>query len=278
VEYNGAEITGKTNTISANGLTFTLKKVTAGMDTPGDTTDDEVINLSVEDNTQAVYDMVKDFVTKYNELVKEMNEVFYAPSAKGFDPLTDEEKETMTDDQIEKWETKIKDSLLRRDDTLGSILSTMRSSLTASVEVDGKDYTLSSFGIGSANYTEKGILHITGDKDDSLLSASENKLMKALTEDPDTVMQVFNKLAGDLYGTLNEKMSSTSLRSALTLYNDKEMTKSVTNYKEDLKELEDKLKTIEDRYYKQFAAMETAMAKMNSQSSSLASMLGLNTQ
>jgi flagellar hook-associated protein 2 len=275
--YNGAEITSSSNTISANGLTFTLKQVTAGMDTPDDTSDDEVISVGVNDNTQAVYDMVKDFVTKYNELMKEMNEVYYAASTKGFDPLTDEEKESMTDDQIEKWETKIKDSLLRRDDTLGSVLSTMRTSLSANVKVDGKDYSLSSFGIASANYTEKGILHIAGDKDDNLLSASENKLMKALTENPDAVMGVFNKLSEDLYSTLTDKMSSTTLRSALTLYNDKEMTKSITNYKDDLKELEDRLKVIEDRYYKQFSAMETAMAKMNSQSSSLASMLGLNT-
>ncbi|MHB8129445.1 MAG: flagellar filament capping protein FliD [Mobilitalea sp.] len=274
VIYNGAALTSKTNTISANGLTITLKGVTS----TADPTDDESISLNISDNTKAVFDMVKGFVKTYNELIKEMKENYDAPSAKGFDPLTDEEKESMTDDQIEKWEDKIKSSLLRRDNTVDSLFSNMRTTLSESVTVNGMKYDLSSFGIGSANYTEKGILHIDGDEDDSLVSGSTNKLMNALTEDPDTVMKVFNELAGKLFTSMTEKMSSSSLSSALTFYNDKEITKTVTKYKTDLKELEKRLENVENRYYKQFAAMETAMAKMNSESSSLMSMLGGNQQ
>jgi flagellar hook-associated protein 2 len=274
--YNGAEMTSSSNNVSVNGLTFTLKGVTAGLDTVGDTSDDETISLSVSSNTQEVYDMVKNFIKTYNELLTEMNDSYSAASSRGYDPLTDEEKESMSDTQIEQWEDKIKASLLRRDDTLSSLISTVRTSMSESVTVDGKKYSLSSFGITSANYSEKGKLHINGDADDSLVSAKENDLMTALTEDPDTVMKVFNELGSKLYSSLTDKMSSTTLRSALTFYNDKEMAKTVTNYKEDLTELEDKLQDMEDRYYKQFAAMETAMSKMNSQSSSLASMLGTN--
>jgi flagellar hook-associated protein 2 len=273
--YNGVEMTSASNNVSVNGLNLTLKGVTAGLDTV-DTSDDETISLGISNNKQAVYDMVKSFVKTYNELITEMNENYYAASSKGFDPLTDEEKETMSDDQIEKWEDKIKTSLLRRDDTLNSLLSNMRSTLNENVKVNGKSYSLSSFGIGSTNYTEKGLLHINGDTDDSLVSGKNNDLMKALSEDPDTVMAVLNTLGDKLYSTLTENMSSNSMRSAFTLYNDKEMTKTVTGYKADLKKLEEKLQDMEDRYYKQFAAMETAMAKMNSQSSSLASMLGTN--
>lgn len=275
IEYNGVEIKNSSNTVKVNGLTFTLNGVTAGLDTP-DTSDDETIRLTVTNDTKAVYDSIKSFIKTYNELIKEMNENYYATSAKGYDPLTDEEKETMTDDQIEKWETKIKDSLLRRDDTLASLVSSMRTNLSASVKIDGKSYSLSSLGIRSLNYTEKGVLHIDGDQDDSITSSFDDKLMKALTEEPEKVMGIFNKLAGDLYKDLTQRMSGTSLRSALTLYNDKEMSKSVTSYKESLKKLEDKLTDMENRYYKQFTAMESAMAKMNSQSASLASMLGMN--
>ena len=67
--YNGAELTGSSNNFSANGLIFTLKGVTAGLDTD-ETSDDEVISLSVSSNTEAVYDMVKDFVNSYNEILK----------------------------------------------------------------------------------------------------------------------------------------------------------------------------------------------------------------
>jgi flagellar hook-associated protein 2 len=253
-----------------------LKGITAGLDTVGDTSDDETISLSVSNNTQEVYDMVKNFIKTYNELLTEMNDSYSAASSRGYDPLTDEEKESMSDTQIEQWEDKIKVSLLRRDDTLSSLISTVRTSMSESVSVDGKKYSLSSFGITSINYNEKGKLHINGDEDDSLVSTSKNDLMTALTENPDTVMKVFNELGSKLYSTLTDKMSSTTLRSALTFYNDKEMAKTVTNYKEDLTEVEKKLQNMEDRYYKQFAAMETAMAKMNSQSSSLASMLGTN--
>jgi thiamine pyrophosphokinase len=142
------------------------------------------------------------------------------------------------------------------------------------VKIDGKNYSLATFGIGSVNYTEKGLLHINGDKDDSLVSALDDKLMKAINEDPDKVMTVLNSVADDLYSDLSDKMKSTKLRSALTLYNDKELNNQVTDYKDELSKLEVKLKDIEDRYYKQFSAMEAAMSKLNSQSSSLAGMLG----
>lgn len=275
--YNGAEIKSASNTITVNGLTITLKSVTIGANT-ADTSDDVDLNINVQDDTKAVYNMIKDFVKSYNELIKEMNEAYYAASAKGYDPLTDEQKEAMTDDQIEKWEKKIKDALLRRDDNLNSLLDTMRTNLSKGINVNGKNFSLASFGIASSNYTEKGLLHIDGDEEDSMVSAKENRLMKALEEDPDTVMKVITQVADSLYSDLTKKMSSTSLRSALTLYNDKDLTKQITKYKKDLSEMETKLQKMEDKYYKQFAAMESAMSKLNSQSANLASMLGLNTK
>jgi flagellar hook-associated protein 2 len=182
----------------------------------------------------------------------------------------------MTEDQIEKWENKIKNSLLRRDNSLGSLINTFRSTLNEGVTVNGKTLALSSFGITTQGYTEKGLLHIYGDTDDETVSSYENKLMDALTNNPDEVMEVMSKLADNLHSSLMDKMKSTSLSSALTVYNDKEMTKSLSNYKSDLAKMEAKLADIENRYFKQFAAMETAMARMNSQSSALMSMLGTN--
>ena len=266
IVYNGADLEGSSNQVTANGVTFELHGVTEGSDT---------VSLTIANDTDAVYDMVRNFVKGYNELLQEMNTLYNANSSRGYNPLTDDEKEAMTDDQIEKWEQKIKDSLLRRDDKLSDVLSTMRTNMAGSVTVNGKNLSLSTFGIVTGAYTEKGILHIAGDSEDSLYAGDTDKLKKALSENPDEVIQVLTKLANNLYQDISDKMKSTSLSSALTIYNDKEMDKLETRYKKDLATLEKKLKNMEDRYYKQFSAMETAMSKLNSQSSQLSSMLGL---
>jgi flagellar hook-associated protein 2 len=203
-----------------------------------------------------------------------LNDSYYADLAKGYEPLTDDQKEAMTDDQIEKWETKIKDSLLRRDNTLGTLISSVRNTMSRSVAVDNKAQYLSTFGIVTTDYTERGLLHINGDKDDQSVADEENDLMTALTNDPDKVMKVFTKLASDLYDDLGEKMKSTSMRSALTFYNDKEMKKQIDDYEDNLDVMDEKLQDMESRYYKQFTAMEKAMSQMNSQSNYLTSMLG----
>ncbi|MBQ8846149.1 MAG: flagellar capping protein, partial [Lachnospiraceae bacterium] len=92
---------------------------------------------------------------------------------------------------------------------------------------------------------------------------------------PDKVMEVLQTISKNLYDTMADKMKASELSSALTFYNDKQITKELTGYKEQLKKEEDRLTEIEDRYYKQFASMETALSKLSSQSSSLASMLGM---
>ncbi|MFV0341937.1 MAG: flagellar filament capping protein FliD [Anaerocolumna sp.] len=270
VTYNGAELTGSSNTIIVNGLTLNLKGTTA----PGET-----ISLTVSNNTQANYDMVKNFIKSYNEILKEMNTLYYADSSSGYDPLSDDEKEAMSEGQIEKWETKIKDSILRRDSVLGSVITGMKQSMSSSIEVAGKKYSLSSYGIQtSTDYTEKGLLHIFGDEEDSVYSTNDDKLMKALEEDPDTVISVLSGISKNLYDTMNDKMKAIpNVRSAFSFYNDKLMDKEQTDYKKRITVLESKLTDMENKYYKQFSAMETTLAKLQSQSSALAGMLGTST-
>ena len=267
--YNGAEISGSSNNMTVNGLEITVKGTT-------DQASGETIDIVITKDTQAVYDMVKDFITSYNDVLKELNDAYYAEHSRGYDPLTDQQKEAMSESEIEKWENRIKDSLLRRDGTVRSIIDGMRSTLSRRVSVDGKNYALVDFGIGAVDYTEKGLLHIDGDEDDILVSAKEDKLMKAIIEDPDAVMKVFNTLANDLYETMSDQMKSTPLSSALTFYNDKDMAKTLATYKEDLSNMERRLLNLENRYYRQFAAMESALATLNAQSSSVMSLFGMN--
>lgn len=267
--YNGVEYKSSSNIITINGMTITAKDVTA---------DNETVNITVNRDNETIYNMIKDFLKSYNELLDELNDNYYADPAKGYEPLTDEQKKAMTDDQIEKWENKIKDSLLRRDDSLNCVISAMRDCLNRNVSVDGKNYSLASFGISSSDYTERGLLHLDGDPDDSLTCTKEDKLMKAISDNPDAVMKVFSELMGDLYKNMTEQMKSTPLRSASTFYNDKELKSTLKDYKDKLSTMQDHLEELEDRYYKQFSRMETMLSRLNSQGSALNSILGINTQ
>lgn len=266
VQLNGALIASAGNTITANGLTLELTGVTTGA---------EVINLTVNNDTEAVYTKIKDFFKEYNDLLKEMNEKYNAASARDYAMLTDDDKEAMTEEQIELWENKIKDSLLRRDDTLNSLISTMRTAMQKTVEIDGKTYSLATFGIGTGAYTEKGLIHINGNEDDGEYASKEDQLKKALNEDPETVGKVFSDIMSGLYKDLTDKMSATSISSALTFYNDKQIQSQIDDYETQIDDWEDRLLDLEDRYYKQFSVMESAMAELQSQQTSLGNLMGM---
>lgn len=261
VVYNKTTFESGSNTMTVNGLTINAVEVT-----------DSPMKINITNNTDNVYDMIKGFTKTYNSILKEANDLYYAGTAKGYDVLSDEERDAMTDEQIEKWETKIKDSLLRNDTTLGSLRSALTTITSTNVTVNGKSYSLSSFGIGTADYTEKGLLHIDGNSEDSKSSDKPDKLMAAISADPDLVMDVFTEIGNQLYKTLTDKMASSKLSSALTFYNDKQITSQKSSYEKEIAKWEEKLSDMEDRYYSKFSAMETALAKLNSQTSYFSSM------
>ncbi len=266
IKLNGAVMTSSTNSVRANGLTLDLKGLTA----PGQT-----VTVTVTNDSDSVYSKIKDFVKSYNELMTEMYDKYNAASARDYKMLTDDDKEAMSEKQIELWEDKIKDSLLRRDDTLNTLMSTFRSALQKTVEVDGKTYSLASFGVGTGNYTEHGILHIDGDEEDGLYGSKTDKLKSAIDQDPELVAKVFSGVMSDFYKTLSDKMSASSISSALTFYNDKQIQNQITDYDKSIKTWETRLADMEEKYYKQFSAMEKAMANLQSQQNQLAGLLGM---
>ena len=95
-----------------------------------------------------------------------------------------------------------------------------------------------------------------------------------INEDPQVVQEVLSGIVTNLYNDLTKKMTATTMSSVLTFYNDKQMTTQLTQYKKDIKSWESKLSDMEDRYYKQFTAMEKSLASLQSQQNSLASYLG----
>lgn len=279
VVYNGATFQQSSNNFSLNGLNFTVNDVTVTKDDAGNIIKDNPIHLTVSTDTDTIYNAVKDFIKEYNSLVKEMNTLYNADSAKDYKMLSDDDKESMTDDEVKEWENKIKASLLRRDDTISSLLSTMRTTLNKSVTYTGSDgvekrYSLASFGIVTGKWNEYGQLHIEGNADDSEYSDMDDKLRKAIEENPDALIETLSGLGNQLYTSFQKAMKGSDLSSALTFYNDKEMDKSIDGYDDKIKKLQEKMNKIEDKYYKQFAAMESAMAEMQAQQSSLSGLFG----
>lgn len=261
---NKATYTSNTNNFAINGLTITAEAKTDGE-----------ITITTNTDTDAVYDSIKDFFKEYNTLIKSMDEAYNASSSKGYEPLTSDEKEAMTEDEVKEWEKKIKDSLLRKDATLGSASSSMKTLMAQSFEINGKKYSLATFGIKTQGYfdaadNEKGVYHIDGDKDDDVSSGNDDKLRAAIANDPETVISFFSQLATSVYNDLSKKMASSSVSSAYTLYNDKQMTKEYTSYTSKISDKEDEITKWEDYYYKKFSSMESALAKLNQTQSSLA--------
>ena len=268
VEYNGVKYSQASNTFSINGLTIEA------------TEEGGTQTFSVGTDSKGIYDKVKSFVKSYNDLIGEMNTLYSAARVKDYEPLTDDEKKAMSDDEVEKWEGVIKASLLRRDDTINSLTSSMRSTFSKSVAVtmsDGttKNFALSSFGINTGVYTEKGKLHIYGDSDDADYADYDDALMKAINENPDAVEKTFSTLGSEIYNNLMKAMSSNKeLSSALTFYNDKQMDTEIQDYKDKVSDLQDKLQDEQDRYYDQFSKMESAMAKLQAQQTYISQLFG----
>ena len=265
IELNGATFTSSTSSFQINGLNISVNALTE---------EDEEITLSTDTDVDGIYNMVKDFFKEYNELMTTLDKSYNAASSKGYEPLTDEEKEQMTDTEIEKWETKIKDSLLRRDSTLDGVMNSITSAMLKTYNINGKNYSLSSFGIKTKGYlnsseNDRYTYHIDGDKDDSTSSGNADKLRAAITADPEGISEFLNKLAQGVYDELSKKMKSTSLSSAYTVYNDKKMQNDQRDYKSKISEWEKRIEKYEEKYRKQFTAMETALSKLNSTTSSL---------
>lgn len=268
IELNGVEFTSSTNNFSINGLNITAQAETDGP-----------ISITTNIDAQGIYDKIKDFLTEYNSVINEMTKLYNADSASDYEPLTDEEKEAMSEEQIEKWENKIKGSLLRRDGTLNSIMSVMINSMAQSYEVNGQKVSLSTFGISTLGYlnaaeNENYAYHIDGDEDDESTSGKKDKLMAAIEEDPDQLMEFMQKLMNNLYENIDKKMKSTDLSSAYKVYNDKELDKEALRIEEMISKWEDKVSDKEEYYYDKFSQMEVALSKLQSSTSSISSLLG----
>lgn len=253
IELNGATFESATNKFDVNGMSIIAKQI-------------GVTNVKTE-NQSKTFDTIKDFFDKYNSLITTMNKAYNSTASKGYSPLTEDEKYALSDKQIEQWENKLKEGALSKDNTLNSIINTFKNAMMGYKGEDG--ISLSTLGITTGSYFE------ANKENRGTYKIDENKLKSAIEKDPDKVVKFMTGLVSSVYDAINNKMKSTSLNSAYTLYNDKQIKKDIEEQKKKIKNWEIKISALENKYYKQFANMEKALTSLQGNSSSLNSLFGI---
>jgi len=232
------------------------------------------VQLKANSDIDSMVDKVKEFVEKYNELISGMNDSLKEKKYRDFPPLTDEQRKDMTEAEQKLWDDKAKSGLHRNDSIVSGGLSDMRNAIYGKVGIDDNIIdTLAEMGITTSSiYTDGGKLVI-----------NEEKLKKALTENPDQVVKTLTQ-SGEKTSTEDTRGIVQRLRDSMKVFTNKIETKAgkvsstdqqytigkslidtndrITNFKR-------RLEDMEARYWKQFTAMETAINKANSQSSYL---------
>ncbi|HZG74058.1 MAG TPA: flagellar filament capping protein FliD, partial [Chondromyces sp.] len=268
---NGLETQRTSNTFDMNGVTFTLKQTF---------TDNTTVNVSINNDGNQVFENIKSFVDKYNELIGKINGKISEERYRSYTPLTDEQREQLTDKQQEQWEEKAKSGLLRRDSILTSALSAMRGDFYQPVsnsDIHPMFRQLASIGITTtSNYLEGGKLEI-----------NESKLKEAINNNPEAVEALFRG-GGDsglesekgiihrLYDSVNETMDKLKARAGNSFSTNQQFTigRNLRSLDDRIDRFEDRLKRIEDRYWSQFTAMEKAIQRSNEQSMFLMNQFG----
>ncbi len=272
IVLNGETYTSESNTFEINGLTITANEEAKG------------ISLSTKQDTSGIYDNIKKMLKEYNDLMKEFATLYNADNASKYKMLTDAQKEEMSDTEVKDWETKIKTGLLSGDETVGNIRNAMKNAMSSSYTLTTKDgtsqlFSLGNFGIATGSFfateeNERDMFHIDGDKDDSLTSGNTDLLSKMINTDPQLVTDFFSQLSKDLYGNISELMKGTKYRTSFTIYEDKLMASQYSSYNTKINKAQEDLTAAQDKLYRKYSKMETALSKINSNSSSLSGFFG----
>ncbi len=261
---NGVTVESSSNNMEVNGIKFTVTSNTS-----------EMINISSVKDTEASISFIKEFIDEYNKLVEDINMKLNAQKSKKYNPLTDEQKESMSESDITLWEEKIKVSLFSNDPQLKVIRDNMRTILQ-DFEKDRDTYkSLASIGITTGNWKEMGKIYL-----------DEDKLRKAFTENGDAVVELFagkivnNQVTIKGIGTkLNESFQSmfkaiTNVKTYSSYYYDITERNKLTDVNKQIDKLQERYTRLENMYYARFTAMEKALSQLNSQSSWLSQQLG----
>ncbi len=287
LELDGTTVVKSSNTFTLEGVKYELNSTYDGSD--GD------IEVHVENDIDTVKEKIESFVTTYNGLIESLNSKIEETRDYDYEPLTDDEKEALSDDEIEKWEKYAKLGILHSDSTISTLLTSMRTALYESVE--GVDLSLSDIGIQtSSNYQDGGKLVIDDDKLTDALENNFEDVVDLFTSssdkeylDTDNASERYseNGLANRINDILQNSLRTTRDSSGLkgTLLEkagisgdvtefDNSLSEKISDYEDRIESLWDLYYDKEDALYLKFANMEAALSELQSQSSSLASALG----
>ena len=267
---NGTTITNATNSISLDGTTINIANLNAN--DISKINGGETATIGTKRDTTKAFDAVVKFVDDYNKLITDLNTDIATKRPKSntsyYEPLTDEQKDGMTEKQIENWEEKAKTGLLYADSTISATLTKVRSALNVRT---ADNFSLYDMGISvSSNYQDHGKLII-----------DESKLRAAFDSNPDKIQELFTDSEKGLGVTLEKAIDSAistkrdnlgSLTSLAGIANtstqsENTISKQISDYNTLIAKLKDSYQDEIERYWSKFTTLETMMAKYNSQSS-----------
>ncbi|MDV6376950.1 flagellar hook-associated protein 2 [Sporosarcina sp. GW1-11] len=268
--FNGLETTRSSNTFTINGFEVSLKAVTTAP-----------VTFSSSTNVDKIVDSVTQFVNDYNEMIEQLNSKIKEKTFKAFHPLSDEQKAEMKEKEIELWEEKAKSGTMRNDPAISTMLSNLRSIMSKAVDTTDKDgnaikISLKDLGIETTkNYLDNGKLTINEDKLREKIAENPNAVYDLIgrndKDNPENsgIAHAYRKELQDAQKKISEKAgSSTSINDTFAL------GRSLKSMDQQIERFERKLSMMENRYWKQFNAMETAINRANAQSAQLMSSLG----
>lgn len=250
--------------------------------------------ISVSQDTDKIVDNVKKFVETYNTLIDSLNTKYREEKNTDYKPLTKKQEGEMTESQIDKWNEKAKSGLLYHDNNIYSIISDMRESLYT--KVDAVDTVLTDAKGNKYSYNSMSSIGITSSTNQGHITLDEEKLKKALTEDPDCVYQLFasdqdstyvsgstNKnqadtftsksdylntgIANRLYNAMTTNISNLESYAGTSKETDDEsyLGKLITNMNTKMTSFQTLMKSYERKLYEKYDAMEVALSKLGAQ-------------
>ncbi len=295
VTVNGETINMKraSNSVNIDGLTINMhdtfdgsvdKEGKPSVDSAGKPTNSVTFKTSTDSDkiVEAIKTMIEDYNTMMTEIKAAYSTMPYQKSNGSFanyEPLTEDDRAGMSESAIERYEEKAKQGILFGDRTLSTLYDKMRNIFSPAGE-DGA--FLRAMGISTSFSISDGTQAVTLDED---------KLRAMLDSDPDRVAEVFTKTSGtggvmqNLKTQLDNYAKTTgepkgiliqqagSPLSSLSLMNNS-WQKQIDNYNTQIEKWQDKLSSQVDRYTQQFSRLEQLINQMNSQSSTLAGLMG----
>jgi flagellar hook-associated protein 2 len=265
VKYNGLDITRSSNTFSINGIEFTLQQANPA----------QAISFSSTPDTDSMMDTIVKFVDTYNSLIEKVRGELEEKRYRDFQPLTKEQKDSMDEKDIERWEEKAKSGTLRGDSILSGALSKMREDLYTAVSGLTGITQLSQIGITTSdNYRDGGKLEIDPDKLKATLTANPNAVYEIFAKKGSNSSE--NGLGNRLRETIDTTMKNIEKRAGkvISVNNSFTLGRTLNNIENQIYRFEERLIQVEDRYWRQFTAMEKAIQRANSQSMYLMQQFG----